>query len=69
MYACVSFTRSPTPESHPRVVLAVGMAADEELNVDTLCQEYVSGQSVSEAPKMMAKGSLQSSWRPKVELI
>lgn len=56
-------------QSHPRVVLAVGMAADEQLNVDSLCQEYVSGQSVSEAPKMMAKGSLQSSWRPKVEPI
>ena len=42
------------------------MAADEELSVDSLCQEYVSGQSVSEAPKMLARGSLQLSWRLKV---
>ena len=56
-------------QSHPRVVLAVEMAADEELNVDSLCQEYVSGQSVPEAPKMLARGSLQSSWRLKVEPI
>jgi len=43
------------------------MAADEELNVDSLCQEYVSGLSVLEAPKILAKGSLQPFWRLEVK--
>ena len=59
-------------QSHPRVVPPtcsprVAMAADEELNVDSLCQEYVSGLSVLEAPKILAKGNLQPFWRLEVK--
>ncbi len=39
------------------IAIAVGsMAVRTSLDVDSLCQEYVSGGSAQEAPRQVAKG-------------
>ena len=46
-------------KTHPRVHITMEPAEGGELDVESLCQEYVGGQSTLEAPKLLARGTLQ----------
>ena len=48
--------KNPPTCSH-KYPYAMETVAGGEFDVESLCQEYVNGQSTSEAPKLLARGT------------